>query len=63
MLKKMISGVIAATSVLAVQAYAEVPAAVMTEITGAKADVGTIGAAVFAVIVAIVLFKWFRRAL
>ncbi|HEY8606095.1 MAG TPA: major capsid protein [Noviherbaspirillum sp.] len=49
--------------VLAGNAMAAVPEAVTTEITTAKTDVGTIGAAVFAVMVAIVLFKWFRRAL
>ena len=44
-------------------AHAEVPASVSTAISGAATDVGTIGAAVFGVAVAIVLFKWFRRAL
>lgn len=49
--------------VLGGKALAEVPTSVTTELTGAKTDVGTIGAAVFAIAVAIVLFKWFRRAL
>jgi hypothetical protein len=42
---------------------AEVPADVSSTISGAKTDVMAVGALVFAVAVAIVLFKWFRRAL
>lgn len=42
---------------------AAVPAGVETELTGAKTDVTTIGVAVFAVVVAIIIFKWFRKAL
>ncbi|MGE0332765.1 MAG: major capsid protein [Ramlibacter sp.] len=44
-------------------AFAAVPEGVTTELTTAKTDVTTIGVAVFAVIVAIAIFKWFRRAL
>lgn len=66
MLKKVRNYLVALPALLlgfANFALAEVPAAVQTEIDGAKTDVSTIGAAVFAVIVAIMLFKWFRRAL
>lgn len=44
-------------------ALAAVPTEVTTELTAAKTDVMTIGAAVFAIAVGIVLFKWFRRSL
>jgi len=44
-------------------AFAAVPEAVTTEITGAKTDVMAVGALVFAVAVGIVVFKWFKRAL
>jgi len=44
-------------------ALAAVPSEVTTELTAAKTDVMTIGAAVFAIAVGIVLFKWFRRSL
>lgn len=44
-------------------AFAAVPAGVTTALTDAETDVTTIGVAVFAVMVAIVIFKWFRRAL
>ena len=66
MLKKIINAVLLPFALLLGvmnSALAEVPAEVTAEITGAKTDVGTIGAAVFAVIVVIALFKWFRRAL
>lgn len=44
-------------------AVAAVDAAVTTELSTAKTDVMTVGAAVFAIAIAIVIFKWFRRAL
>jgi hypothetical protein len=50
-------------AVAAMPVLAEVPTGVTTELTTAKTDVSTIGVAVFAVIVAIAIFKWFRRAL
>ncbi|SFM30527.1 major capsid protein [Nitrosomonas communis] len=43
-------------------AKAEVPASVTSAITGAVTDVGTIGAAVLGVIIAIMAFKWLRKA-
>lgn len=49
--------------VAAGNAMAAVPEGVTTELTTAKTDVGTIGVAVFAIAVAIVIFKWFKRAL
>lgn len=44
-------------------AMAEVPAAVLTALTGASTDIATLGAAVFAVIVGIAVWKWFRRTM
>lgn len=35
----------------------------ITEVTGAKADMALIGAAVFAVVIAIMVYKWAKRAL
>jgi uncharacterized MnhB-related membrane protein len=43
-------------------AMAAVDAGVTTAIETAKTDVATIGAAVFLVIIAIAVYKWFRRA-
>lgn len=42
--------------------FAAVPAEVTTAITGAVADVATVGAAVLGVIIGIYVFKWIRRA-
>ncbi|WP_395703035.1 major capsid protein [Aquabacterium sp.] len=44
-------------------AQAAVPTDVTDAITGAKADVTTVGAAVLVVIVAAAVFKWMRKAL
>ncbi len=44
-------------------AQAAVDTEVTSTLTAAKADVTTIGVAVFAIIVAIAVFKWFRKAL
>lgn len=44
-------------------AHAAVPADVTTAISTAVTDVGTVGAAILGVIVAIMAFKWLRRAL
>lgn len=44
-------------------AHAEVPAAVLTSLTEAGTDIATLGAAVFAVIVGIAIWKWFRRTM
>jgi hypothetical protein len=44
-------------------AHAAVPADVTTAISAAVTDVGTVGAAILDVIVAIMAFKWLRRAL
>jgi purine-cytosine permease-like protein len=44
-------------------AHAAVPTEVTTTLSSALTDVGTIGASVFGIVVAIALFKWFRRAL
>ena len=44
-------------------ANAALDTAVTTEISTAKADVITLGGLVFGIAVAIVLYKWFKRAL
>lgn len=44
-------------------ANAAIDAAVTTELAAAKTDVLTIGGIVFGIAVAIVLYKWFKRAL
>ncbi|CAB5520413.1 MULTISPECIES: major capsid protein [Stutzerimonas stutzeri subgroup] len=57
-------GAAAATGLLAVQqAYAAVPAEATEALDTAGTDVGTIGWAVFAVIIAAMAFKYMRRAL
>ena len=43
--------------------FAAVHADVSTALSDAQTDVGTVGLAVFLVIIAIMSFKWFRRAL
>jgi hypothetical protein len=48
-------------AVSAGSAFAEVPAAVTTAITGAGTDVATIGGAVLVVIITIATFMWLRR--
>lgn len=62
-MKKMLSAVSLPVLMLASQAYAAVPTDATAALDTAKADVGTIGWAVFAVIVAAVAFKYMRRAL
>ncbi len=57
-------GVVAAAGVLSIQqAYAAVPAEATAALDTAGTDVGTIGWAVFAVIIAAMAFKYMRRAL
>ncbi|ARS50383.1 bacteriophage coat protein B [Ectopseudomonas mendocina] len=57
-------GAAAAIGLLAVQqAYAAVPAEATAALDTAGTDVGTIGWAVFAVIIAAMAFKYMRRAL
>ena len=54
----------AAVGVLSIQqAYAAVPAEATTALDTAGTDVGTIGWAVFGVLVAAAAFKYMRRAL
>ena len=57
-------GVVAALGVLATQqAYAAVPPEATAALDTAGTDVGTIGWAVFGVLVAAAAFKYMRRAL
>jgi hypothetical protein len=57
-------GAAAAVGVLSIQqAYAAVPASATTALDEAGTDVGTIGWAVFGVLVAAAAFKYMRRAL
>lgn len=44
-------------------AHAELPASVTTAISDATTDVGTAGAAILGVVIAIVAFAWIRRVL
>jgi hypothetical protein len=62
---RTVTGVVipASFAAFATSANAEVPASVTTAITTAVADVGVIGAAVLAVVIAIFAFKWLRRAI
>lgn len=62
-MKKILSAVSLPVLMLASQAYAAVPADATAALNTAQADVGTIGWAVFGVIVAAVAFKYMRRAL
>lgn len=62
-MKKLITAVSVPALMLASQVYAAVPAGATDALDTAKTDVGTIGWAVFAVIVAAVAFKYMRRAL
>lgn len=54
-------GAVAALSLAATQAFAV--GVDISAVTAAGADVATVGAAVFAVVVGIMVFKWIRRAL
>lgn len=58
---KRISGVLVALAPVA--SFAAVPESVTTALTGASTDIATLGAAVFAVIVGIAVWKWFRRTM
>lgn len=62
-LKKIGVGAAAALSSLAGSVYAAVPADATAALDTAGQDVGTIGWAVFAVIIAAMAFKYMRRAL
>lgn len=66
-MKKLFKGGIAAVAttgaMISASAYAAVPAEATAALDTAAADVGTIGWAVFAVIIAAMAFKYMRRAL
>ena len=63
MLKKVGPGAVAAASAFAGSVHAAVPAEATAALTTAGTDVGTIGWAVFGVLVAAMAFKYMRRAL
>lgn len=63
MLKKVGIGAVAAASAFAGSVYAAVPTDATAALTEAGTDVGTIGWAVFGVIIAAMAFKYMRRAL
>lgn len=63
MLKKVGLGAVAVASAFAGSVYAAVPADATAALTEAGTDVGTIGWAVFGVIIAAMAFKYMRRAL
>ena len=61
---RVVTGAVAAGSALiGSSAFAAVPAEATAALTTAGADVGTIGWAVFGVLVAAAAFKYMRRAL
>lgn len=60
MLKKIGSVVV---SLAPMSAFADVPASVTTAISDSVTDVGTIGAAILGVVIAIVVFNWLRRVI
>lgn len=62
-IKKIGVGAAAALSTLAGSVYAAVPTEATQALDTAGTDVGTIGWAVFAVIIAAMAFKYMRRAL
>lgn len=62
-IKKIGVGATAALSAVAGSVYAAVPAEATAALNTAGTDVGTIGWAVFAVIIAAMAFKYMRRAL
>lgn len=62
-IKKIGVGAASALSTLAGSVYAAVPAEATAALDTAGTDVGTIGWAVFAVIIAAMAFKYMRRAL
>lgn len=57
------AAVAAVVAVGTAAAHAALDAAVSTEIATAKTDIITLGGLVFGIAVAIVLYKWFKRAL
>jgi len=66
MLKKVTAPVFAMLAMLVGlmnSAHAALDTAVATELATAKTDILEIGAIVFGIAVAIVLYKWFKRAL
>jgi hypothetical protein len=52
-----------AGSLLSLAAGASQAAIDLTDVTAAGVDIALVGAAVFAVVVGIMVFKWIRRAL
>ncbi|WP_286976901.1 major capsid protein [Pseudomonas sp.] len=61
--RQLATGAIASASVMAGSVYAAVPPEATGALDEAGTDVGTIGWAVFAVIIAAMAFKYMRRAL
>ncbi|MBX3657074.1 MAG: phage coat protein [Ramlibacter sp.] len=57
------TGMVVLASMAAAVSHAAVDASVTTALSDGKTDVGTIGAAVFAIILVVALYKWFKRAL
>lgn len=62
-LKNNLMAVLAMMAMAMTQAHAALDTAVATELATAKTDILEIGAIVFGIAVAIVLYKWFKRAL
>jgi len=63
LMKRGIAASVATGAVISGSAFAAVPADALDALTEASSDVGTIGWAVFGVIIAAMAFKYMRRAL
>ncbi|CAE6888924.1 conserved exported protein of unknown function [Pseudomonas marincola] len=61
--RQLTTGVVAGASLIAGSAYAAVPPEATAALDESGTDVGTIGWAVFSVIIAAMAFKYMRRAL
>lgn len=62
-IKLMVLSVLAMLFGLMQSAHAALDTVVSTELATAKTDIITLGGIVFGIAVAIVLYKWFKRAL
>lgn len=61
--RKIVAAAAVASVVTTGSAFAELPPAVSTAITGAGADAAIVGGLVLVVLVGIMAFKWIRKAM
>lgn len=59
--QNLVAGATAVLATTSLQAFAAVPVSVTSGITDAVADVGTIGALILGVVIAIAGFMWIRK--